>query len=64
MITNNYNNNVQVSQQFSLTVETPSVELPIISSFNNVSVNQGDNAVLSCSVRYGIFLSVSLSIHH
>ena len=42
---------LKVSRQFSLTVETPKVELPIIERFPNTSVSLGKSAILVCEVR-------------
>ncbi|XP_023330620.1 fibroblast growth factor receptor-like 1 [Eurytemora carolleeae] len=41
----------QASRQFSLTVETPKVELPLIERFPNTSVSLGKSATLVCEVR-------------
>ena len=42
---------LQASRQFSLTVETPKVELPLIERFPNTSVSLGKSATLVCEVR-------------
>ena len=40
----------RVSQEFSVTVESPRVELPVLSGESNITVSEGETAVMQCRV--------------
>jgi hemicentin len=44
----------QASRQFSLTVESPHVELPLIGQFGNMSARAGEPISWRCEVRSGL----------
>ena len=40
----------RVSQEFSVTVESPRVEQPVLSGESNITVSEGETAVMQCRV--------------